>query len=46
LLGAIGALVDATANRSGTVEGSRSWKECEELDAKDLMLIASLVLPD
>jgi len=33
-------------NRSYTVEGTRSWKECSELDARGLISISNLVLPN
>jgi hypothetical protein len=41
-----GALIDLTLNRSAITDGTRSFKECEELDAMDLMSTASLKLPD
>jgi len=39
-----GALAGLLA-RTGTVDGSRSWKECVELDARGFMSVSSLVLP-
>lgn len=41
-----GGVVPIFSNDSATVAGSRSWKEYSELDARGLMTISKVVLPE
>jgi hypothetical protein len=43
IVAVVGGPLLAALNRTDTVEGSRTWKECTELDARGLISISKLV---
>ncbi|MBX3656565.1 MAG: hypothetical protein KF686_20515 [Ramlibacter sp.] len=46
LFGLWGLAIDGGLNQPSTATGTRTWKECDEQEARDLISIAKLVLPD